>query len=249
MPLIVSSILSKKIAGGAETIVLDVKCGSGAFMKDLEQARALAGALMETGKRCGLNVHASVTDMDIPLGRAVGNALEIREAIEVLEGVPGRLRELCLALAGETLAACGSAPSMDQGIIAATRVLDSGEARSKLELWFKAQGAQLPVQLPTSTNVAPLRASEGFSGWVEHIDAGAVGQLVLDMGGGRHSKEDVIDPRVGVWIHCHVGEAVKPVLAELHLRDDEPRRAEFLERLKQAFCLRSQEPEERPIFL
>ena len=249
VPLIVSSILSKKIAGGAETIVLDVKCGSGAFMKDLEHAQALCKALMETGKRCGLNVHASVTDMDIPLGRSIGNALEIKEAIEVLEGAPGRFRDLCLALAGETLAACGKADSFEEGIGLAKSALNSGAAKDKLDAWFSAQGAVLPVALPRATNIVSLEAEAGMEGWVERIDAGRVGQLVLEMGGGRHAKDDVIDPRVGVWIHRHVGEKAEGVLADLHLRDEEPRKAEFLDRLKQAFTIKASKPASRSLFL
>lgn len=248
VPLIVSSILSKKIAGGAETIVLDVKCGSGAFMKDLAQAVALARALMETGKRCGLSVHASVTDMDVPLGRAIGNALEIREAIETLEGSPGRFRDLCLALAGETLAACGSAGSFEEGVAKAREALDSGTARRKLDEWFSAQGARLPIELPTAKKIVQVRSLQQ-GGWVARIDAGMIGQLVLEMGGGRHSKEDEIDPRVGIWIHRHVGDEAKGELAELHLRDDEPREAEFVRRLEAAFTLSEARPAESPIFL
>ncbi|MCH7945802.1 MAG: thymidine phosphorylase, partial [Armatimonadetes bacterium] len=121
VPLIVSSILSKKIAGGAETVVLDVKCGSGAFMKTLPEAQALAQALVETARLCGLDLHLSITDMDQPLGRAVGNALEVKEAIRVLQGSEtGRFRDLCLHFAGRALAAVGKGSEED-----ARRVLES----------------------------------------------------------------------------------------------------------------------------
>lgn len=248
IPLIVSSILSKKIAGGAETIVLDVKCGSGAFMKDIAQAKTLASALVETGMQCGLNVHARVSDMDIPLGQAVGNALEIREAIEVLHGSPGRFRELCLALAGETLAACAIAPSEETGILMAKNAIESGLAKDKLIEWLAAQGAVTPIVLPKATRIAYVEPPS-HERWVEHIDAGAVGQLVLEMGGGRASKDDVIDHRVGVWINKQVGERATGILAELHLRDEEPREAEFVERLLTAFRFSPEKPMERPMFL
>ena len=127
--------------------------------------------------------------------------------------------------------------------------MNSGAAKDKLDAWFSAQGAVLPVALPRATNIVSLEAEAGMEGWVERIDAGRVGQLVLEMGGGRHAKDDVIDPRVGVWIHRHVGEKAEGVLADLHLRDEEPRKAEFLDRLKQAFTIKASKPASRSLFL
>ena len=206
VPLIVSSILSKKIAGGAETVVMDVKCGCGAFMKTLPEAQALAGALVETAKLCGLDLHLSITDMDQPLGRAVGNALEVKEAIRVLQGEEGRFRDLCLHFAGIALAAVGKGAEED-----ARRALGSGSALAKAREWFGAQGADLSVfdseDWCTNSAVAEIR-HEGGPGWVRRIDAAAIGQAVLDMGGGRKSKEDEIEPTVGFVLHVEVGDEI-----------------------------------------
>lgn len=206
VPLIVSSILSKKIAGGADTVVMDVKCGSGAFMKTLQEAKVLALWLTEIGSKCGLNVKCSITDIDQPLGRTVGNALEVKEAIRVLRGEMGRVRDLCLHFAGVALSATGNGSSID-----AERALDSGAALSKAREWFAAQGADLAVfeseAWCLAPVVTPVLAQE--PGWVASIDARAVGQFVVDLGGGRRSKSDAIDPSVGVVFHCEVGDRVE----------------------------------------
>ncbi len=211
VPLIVSSILSKKIAGGAEIVVLDVKCGSGAFMKSLDEARELARWLCDIGKMCGLDVRASITDMDQPLGHAVGNALEIKEAIRVLNGEQGRLRDLCLHFAGVALR--GS-------VVDAERALDSGAAVEKAREWFAAQGGELAVfeseNWCLAPVVTPVFAEE--SGWVERIDAQTVGTLVVNLGGGRKKKEDTVDPSVGVMLHVEVGDRIEKgqLLYEIH---------------------------------
>ncbi|MBS1716914.1 MAG: thymidine phosphorylase [Armatimonadetes bacterium] len=207
IPLIVSSILSKKIAGGADVIELDVKCGSGAFMKDLKTAKALAQSLSEVAKRCGKEVHAVVTDMDQPLGRTVGNALEIVEAIEVLKGEKGRFRDLCVDLARRTLTITGKDPRL------AGELLDNGKAFAKFKEWVEAQGgdpviADDPSRLP----VAPVIQEvlwQGDSGYAARVDAGAVGLAVVRLGGGRESKADRIDPSVGVEVRIEVGEPIK----------------------------------------
>ncbi len=213
VPLIVSSILSKKLAGGAETVVLDVKCGRGGFMADPDKAGRLAEALSDIGARCGLKIRIAVTDMDQPLGSAVGNALEVREAIRVLEGEDGRFPRLCIALAGLTLEAAGLAPSRDAGESRARTALADGSAASKAQEWFVAQGATAdPVVDPSCLPAAPLRHTvhhEGESGWVSDIDAGLVGQAVVDLGGGRHTKNDEIDRSVGVESHIEVGTRVE----------------------------------------
>lgn len=204
VPLIVSSILSKKIAGGAETIVLDVKCGSGAFMPTLEDARKLAEALAETARLAGRNVRIAITDMSQPLGSAVGNALEVLEAADVLRGEgPPRFRELCVSLAELTLAEAGLPPER------AARALESGEALAKAEQWYLAQGAAgLPQagDLPRAPIVRELSCPA--EGWVARFDARLVGQAVVDLGGGRRRKEDAIDPSVGVEVLAVVGSKV-----------------------------------------
>lgn len=211
IPLLVSSILCKKIAGGAETIVLDVKSGSGGFMRDDAGAARLAHALSETAQRLGLNCHIALTDMEQPLGAMVGNALEVEEARQILNDVPlsppsQRFQDLCVTLAGLTLAAAGTAIDPADGERQALEALTSGRARAKAEAWFAAQGGDFEAALPhapvTLTYAAPS------DGWWSAFDARTVGVAVIDLGGGRHKKEDVIDPRVGVELHEVVGTHV-----------------------------------------
>lgn len=230
LPLIVSSILSKKLAGGAEIVVLDVKCGSGAFMKTREAANDLAAALRETAALCGLKVRTAISDMDQPLGRMIGNAMEVREALAVLseaswdasavrseetllrlqgESRPSpRFRDLCLDLAALTLAAAGLAPDEAAGLEKAEHALKSGAALAKAREWFAAQGAgpdavDHPERLPVAPVHATYTAQE--DGYVVRIDARIVGETVISLGGGRRRKEDQIDPSVGIELHCEVG--------------------------------------------
>ena len=215
IPLIVSSILSKKIAGGAETIILDVKCGSGAFMATLEDARRLSGQLVETGRLLGLSVTASISDMAQPLGAMVGNALEVREAVSVLrnDGLPepsARFQDLCIYYCAEALVACGEANSLEEGRRMAKAALNHGDAFHKFKSWINAQGGAdiwNLDQLPKSP-VAIEYVYEGPAMYVREIPAVAVGLAVIDLGGGRKRKEDAIDPSVGIELHKCVGSAV-----------------------------------------
>jgi len=214
VPLIVSSILSKKIAGGAETIVLDVKCGSGAFMPHFDAAEALAKALKDVAERCGLNLRLAITDMSQPLGRAVGNALEVREALEVLNGdLSGRFPALCIELAGLTLFAAGRASTPTEGKEQAHEALKRGHALEKAVEWFVAQGAKDRVvrslqDLPQATVIEEMIYA-GSPGWVNRVDARTVGQAALDLGAGRRTKADKIDPAVGVEVLKPVGSPVE----------------------------------------
>ncbi|HVT11581.1 MAG TPA: thymidine phosphorylase [Fimbriimonadaceae bacterium] len=226
IPLIVSSILSKKIAGGAETVVLDVKAGSGAFMKTVDEARRLASALTDTARLAGLHTRLAITDMSQPLGRTVGNALEVEEAGAVLTGnEPSRFSNLCIELAGLTLAACGVAPDIEAGKDKARQVLYGGFALQKAEEWFEAQGADpsvlvRPERLPQAP--ARRRVEADVDGWIAEIRADEVGRTVIALGGGREEKEDSIDPAVGVEVHLEVGREVKkgqPVFT-VHARDE-----------------------------
>lgn len=218
LPLIVSSILSKKIAGGAETVILDVKCGRGAFMPDLERATELSAALERVGSQAGLRVKTVVTDMDQPLGRTAGNALEVKEAIRVLKGMEsGRFTQLCLHLAHAMLATVG----MDADPSEAIR---SGKAIAKMEQWVAAQGGSAEVFTSENWQVAPSHTEvthTGGSAWVESIDAETVGLAVVGLGGGRKIKSDTIDPRVGVETLIEVGDAVTPgqTLFHVHAAD------------------------------
>lgn len=226
VPFIVSSILSKKIAGGAESVVLDVKAGSGSFMKTLDEARALAGALRQIGTLAGLNIRTAITDMSQPLGRTVGNALEVEEACSVLTGnEPSRFADLCVELAALTLVAAAATWDMESGRTRAAEALANGMALQKAEKWFEAQGADpsslvRPDRLPS----APIRRRIECDrdGWVASIDAETVGEVVVALGGGREKKDDVIDPSVGVELHVEVGMKVAKgePLTTVHARDE-----------------------------
>ena len=223
VPLIVSSILSKKLAGGAETIVLDVKCGAGAFMNTREEAQVLARSLTRTAELCGLNIRIAITDMQQPLGSAVGNALEVAEAIRVLDGEQSRFARLCVRLAGLTLVASGIEPSQEPGEKAARDAITDGTAKRKAVEWFLAQGATGDVTAPDFLPRAPSQFAWHYNGepnWVSKIDARTIGQIVLDLGGGRQAKEDIIDPSVGLELHVEVGSRLvdgQP-LATIHAR-------------------------------
>ncbi|HMS55578.1 MAG TPA: thymidine phosphorylase [Fimbriimonadaceae bacterium] len=222
LPLIVSSILSKKLAGGAETVVLDVKCGSGAFMKTPEEANALASWLSQVGQRCGLNLRLVVSDMFQPLGRMIGNSLEVEEALAVLDGEPSPFADFCATLAGITLAACGLAPNEVSGKETAQSAIESGSARKSAALWIEAQGGDLrafsqrqraPYQIEV---LSPLSGAAAF-------DAGLVGQAVVALGGGRQRKEDRIDSEVGIELLTDRGDAVSvgQPIARIHARTAE----------------------------
>ncbi len=250
VPLIVSSILSKKLAGGAETVLLDVKCGSGGFMRNIEEARVLAHWLRSIGERCGLRVRCEITDMDEPLGAAIGNAIEVREAWNVLSGAylsppVRRFRDLCLDLAGLALEAA------EMGDRArAEQVLASGEAASRFLAWTRAQGAEkeVPDGLPTAPVIRTVEAPR--DGWIAGINAATVGQIVVDLGGGRKQKEDAIDPRVGVVLSAHVGMEVflgQPFL-EVHAADNAASR-DAAKRLEGAITFSDTPVDPRPALL
>ncbi len=207
LPLIASSIMSKKIAAGAHAIVLDVKVGQGAFMETLPAAVELAQLMVQIGRRLGRRVTALIGDMSQPLGLAVGNALEVVEAIETLHGRgPADFRQHCIDVAAEMLLIAGPAAAPTAADIQAAKeraaaTLDDGRAWAKFRQWIAAQGGDLaavdePDRLPRAAFVAPLRAP--VNGYVAAIDAREVGYTVVDLGGGRAKKGDPIDPAVGV---------------------------------------------------
>ncbi len=225
VPLIASSIMSKKLASGADVIVLDVKCGSGAFMKTVEEARILAQAMVDIGKGAGRCVAACITDMDQPLGRCVGNALEVKEAISVLKGeTRGDLLELCLTLGSCILTAGGIAPDNAAARVMLQKALDDGSALRKLGDLVEGQGGDRHDVADTSRlPAAPvvLEAKSPESGWVKHIEADEVGLVSMHLGGGRVTKESVIDLSVGIILRKKVGEQVSrgEVIAEIHAAD------------------------------
>ncbi|HYM80657.1 MAG TPA: thymidine phosphorylase, partial [Candidatus Limnocylindria bacterium] len=242
-PFIVSSIVSKKIAEGAEAVVYDVKCGNGAFMKSEESALRLARRLVETTERMGRKSAALVTDMSQPLGRAAGNVLEVRESVDVLQGRgPADVRELTLELAALMLSRSGAEKDPAAARRRVEQALDSGSAWEKFLRLVEAQGGdpkrlQGPDGLPGAPVVLPIAAPR--EGYVAAVDTFRLGELIVAMGGGRVAKEDAVDPRVGLLIHARIGERVVAGdrLAEIHLATDEP---ELTRRAAECFEIREQ---------
>ena len=226
IPLIVSSIMSKKLASGADVIVLDVKCGDGSFMKTPDQAEELARNLTTIGRLAGKKCAAIITDMDQPLGYAVGNALEVREAISVLKGEQeGALLRLCLALGSCMLTEANFAHSLEEAELLLRESLRSGRALDKFAEMVTAQGGDAsavynPELLPQAPVVREVPSET--SGIVSRIRTESVGLISMSLGGGRITKEDVIDPRVGVVLRKKLGDEVKQgeVIAVVHAADD-----------------------------
>jgi len=230
IPLIVSSIMSKKLASGADVIVLDVKCGSGAFMKTEEDARALAQGLTRIGRLAGRKCAAVITDMDQPLGWAVGNALEVKEAISVLKGEKqGDLLELCLTLGSCMLTEAGRADTIEAARAMLEKTIADGSALEKLSQMISAQhGDGRDVYDCSRLPQAPvqLEAVSAESGYVQRIEAEQVGLVSMHLGGGRATKESQIDLSVGLVLHKKVGDKVEAgeSLATIHASSREKAR-------------------------
>jgi pyrimidine-nucleoside phosphorylase len=248
--LIAASIMSKKIAAGADAIVLDVKVGDGAFMKTLEDARELAEMMLELGRHAGREVACVLTDMDQPLGHAVGNALEIRETIATLRGEgPADFTELVLAASAHLLAFSDLGVDEDTGRDRAAAAIHDGSALAMYDRWIAAQGGD-PSEgaLPAAPVVREVLAdSDGF---VRSIGAVDVGMAALRLGAGRRTKEHDIDHAVGVVCLRKRGDAVSKgdVLAEVHARDAEAAERASAE-VQAAYEIGSEAPAETPIVL
>jgi pyrimidine-nucleoside phosphorylase len=214
--------MSKKLAGGAEAIVLDVKVGDGAFMKTLDDARILAEQMVDLGRRAGRTVVCLLTDMDQPLGTAVGNALEVREAVETVSGDgPPDFTELVLDACARLLVLSDLGVAVDEGRERARRAMTDGSARAMYERWIRAQGGDPDLAvLPRAPIVREVVASR--AGVVVQLGALAVGNAALELGAGRRTKEDEIDHAVGVVCVKKRGDIVSEgvVLAEVHARDE-----------------------------
>lgn len=214
IPLIASSVMSKKIASGADAIVLDVKVGSGAFMRDRESALKLARAMVDIGSRVGRRTVAVMTSMDQPLGFSIGNALEVKEAIDTLKGRgPGDLLELCLELGATMLLLAGKAESVPDGKSRLLDLLKSGQALNKFIEFVSAQGGDPRVAreeegvLPAARFTEPVPAPS--SGYVKAINAGVIGRSAMLLGAGRENKESQIDLSAGIVLNKKVGDPVK----------------------------------------
>jgi pyrimidine-nucleoside phosphorylase len=253
LPLIVSSIMSKKNAGGADAILLDVKVGSGAFMKTVEEAAELAEAMVRIGTQLNRRMRALISDMNQPLGWAVGNALEVREAIDVLhEGGPADLREHCLVVAAEMLVLGGRVADSAEGADMAAEAIAEGAAWNKFRSAVEAQGGDIaaieePDRLPKARLVVPVPSPA--SGYLQRVDAAEVGLAVVGLGGGREKKGDPIDHAVGVVTHFKVGDQVEEGVPLFTIcANDEVRLAAARARLLQAHGIGPEAVEPLPLF-
>jgi len=211
--LICASIMSKKLAEGVDGLVLDVKTGSGAFMKEEKDAIFLAELMVETGERMGKSMVALITNMDQPLGLKVGNALEVEECIEVMRGEgPEDLRELCLELAAWMFHLGGVAETVAQGKHDAEKLIDSGSALERFRQMVALQGGDVaaidhPARLPKAKHTQVVKSPR--AGYVTAMKCEAVGTACVVLGGGREKKEDSVDPAVGIVLHCKAGDRVE----------------------------------------
>ncbi len=248
--LIAASIMSKKIAGGAEAIVIDVKVGDGAFMKSIEDARALAEAMLDLGERADREVVCLLTAMDQPLGRAVGNALEIREATATVRGEgPPDFLELVLAACSRLLAVSDLGIDEEEGRVRAAQAIADGSALEAYERWIRAQGGDPDENaLPTAPVVREFLADR--DGYVGALGAVAVGQAALHLGAGRRAKDDEIDHSVGIVCLLKPGDRVaeSEPLAEIHAAS-EADADEAAHELRAAYVLADEPPPQRSVIL
>ncbi len=251
--LICASIMSKKLAEGIDALVLDVKTGSGAFMKHEKDAAFLAELMVETGERMGKKVVALITDMDQPLGNKIGNALEVIEAVEVLHGEgPQDLRELCLELAGWMLYLGEAADSVNAGKNRGQELIASGRALQKFRQMVELQGGEPgvvdhPDRLPRAPDLTTTASTK--SGFVTSVQCERVGTACVILGGGRERKEDSVDPAVGIVLHKKVGDSVAAgePLATIHY-NHETRAARAKQLLEASYTISdSPPPERRPL--
>jgi pyrimidine-nucleoside phosphorylase len=233
--LICASIMSKKLAEGIDALVLDVKTGSGAFMKREEDAAFLAELMVETGERMGKQMVALITDMDQPLGNMIGNALEVVEVIDILHGKgPEDLRQLCIELAAWMLHLGGVAKTVAEGKTLSKKLIDSGQALERFRQMVEIQGGDPrtiddPQKLPRARRTTMLTSQK--SGYIASMQCEQIGTACVILGGGREKKEDSVDPSVGIVLHKKVGDLVSSgeALATIHYNSES--RAENAKRL------------------
>ncbi len=250
IPLIASSIMSKKLAAGAKSIVLDVKCGSGAFMKTPKDAAALAKEMVAIGQNCGRKVSALITNMDRPLGNAIGNALEVEEALAVLRGEgPEDLKAVCLTLAAEMLSLCHGWSGED-AMKKAENALESGKALAKMQEWIDCQGGDLysfekarsQAKIPGQEILAPQ------DGFITAMDAEGIGISAMLLGAGRAAKTDSIDYDAGIILKKKTGDAIKAgeVIACLYTK--EPSKFQSAaKRFMEALQMGAEAPSDEPL--
>jgi len=252
LPLVAASIMSKKLAAGADALVLDVKTGKGALIKPLEESKKLAQTMVNIGQLAGCRTVAVVTDMDQPLGWAIGNALEVKEAIALLrnEGPPD-LRELVLTLGTEMLILAGIARTLAEARQRLVGALKDGSALAKLREMVENQGGDPsyiddPDKLPQAAVRATVTAP--IAGWVDAIDCKGLGLITMELGAGRRRKEDAIDPSVGIVLRAKVGSKVHEgePLCEIHAATPQSLAA-VEDRVRAAFSIGPRPPQLRPL--
>lgn len=250
--LICASIMSKKLAEGIDALVLDVKTGSGAFMKNEKDAAFLAELMVETGERMGKQVVALITDMDQPLGNMIGNALEVIEVVEVLKGGgPQDLKDLCLELAGWMLHLGGASKNIDDGKKRSAEIIASGAALKKFRRMVELQGGDARV-VDDSSRLLRARQTVQFTsaqaGYISSMQCEQIGTACVILGGGRERKEDSVDPAVGIVLHKKVGDrvAVGESIATIHY-NDESRGERARSLISQSCRIGDVAPERRPL--
>jgi pyrimidine-nucleoside phosphorylase len=243
--------MSKKLAEGTDALVLDVKTGSGAFMKEEADAVHLAELMVETGERMGKQMVALITNMDQPLGRMVGNAMEVQECIEVLHGQgPEDLRELCLHLAAWMFYLGGASKTVAEGKLLSEQIIASGKAFERFRQMVELQGGDIgtiddPSRLPSADHHVDVPSAS--AGYVTEILCEQVGTACVILGGGREKKEDSVDPAVGIVIHKKIGDQVSAgeALCTIHCHSDaQAARAKRL--LEESYKISAAPPAHKP---
>lgn len=251
IPLIASSIMSKKIAAGADAIVLDVKTGAGAFMTEVEQAEELANAMVKIGNNVGRNTMAVISDMSQPLGFAIGNALEVQEAADTLRGKgPKDLEELCLTLGSFMVVLAGKAETKEEARKMLLEVMENGKAIETFKTFLKAQGGDEsviddPSKMPQAKHQISFEADQ--DGYISEIVANEVGTAAMWLGAGRATKESVIDLAVGIVLHKKVGDEVKKGESIATLHSNQENVDDVLKKLRESFSISSEKVEAPPL--
>lgn len=246
IPLITASILSKKLAANLDALVMDVKTGSGAFMKTPRQATELAESLVRVGQRAGLPTTALLTDMDQPLGQSVGNAIEVNESVDVLRGLEGPVRDLSIELSAELLVQAQVVATLDEARVQLNQAIDSGQAMERFERMVHAQGGVLkfPLKLAPATVLVAQQ-----SGFLSGYDCAAIGEVVVAMGGGRRKQTDSIDHRVGITVHGRIGDPISKGQPILTLHSHKQQASDYLMTLEKAVKINETRVPQRPLIL
>lgn len=253
IPLIAASVMSKKLASGSDAILLDVTVGEGAFMKNMDDARKLAHIMVDIGNRLGRNTKAVLSDMSEPLGLAVGNALEVKEAIASLHGKgPEDLMELCYTAGAIMLVQANCASSLEDGRKKLHEAIESGAAFEKFVKMIEAQGGDIsyilhPEKFEVAKNLIEIRSEE--EGYVKSLNALDIGIASMQLGGGRETLEDVIDMSAGIMLNKKIGDYVKKgeLLCTLHTNKSEKEYHPIIEDVKRAYVLTKEKVEARPV--